>query len=133
MDTAWLDGQFVLDFYQACLAVLVWLLATFACLGVLASVLQLCLECSPSTGSASLASKLHCDIGAQGAKRVVRFALGPSRSQIRHGDNSMLTTPGQGGARVSEPRPLGATEGPNAIRELGRAQSGENSPQRLAS
>jgi hypothetical protein len=91
MNTAWMDGQFVLDFYQALLTLLVWLLATFACLGVLATALLLCLECSPSTGSASLASEPHCDIGAHGAKRVVRFALGPSRSQNRLGDDSMLS------------------------------------------
>jgi len=100
MNTAWMDGQIVLDFYQAFLTLLVWLLASFACLGVLASVLLLCLECSPSTGSASLAPKPHCDIGAQGVKGVVRFALGPSRSQNRLGDDSMLSTLRQAGPRV---------------------------------
>ena len=68
MDTAWMDAQLVVDFYQTCLTLLVWLLAAFACLGVLASVLLFCLECSLSTGSASLASKPHGDIGTQAAK-----------------------------------------------------------------
>lgn len=101
MKTAWMDAQFVLDFHQTCLTLLVWLLATFACLSVLASVLQLCLECSLSTRSASLASKPHCDIGAQGAKRVIRFALGPPRSQNRLGDHSMLSALRQAGSKVS--------------------------------
>ena len=101
MNTAWMDGQFALDFYQTFLTLLAWLLATFACLGVLASVLQLCLECSPSTGSASLAPKPHCDIGAQGVKGVVRFAHGPYRSQNRLGDDSMLSTLRQAGPKVS--------------------------------
>jgi hypothetical protein len=46
MNTTWVDAQFVLDFYQAFLTLLVWLLATFACLGVLAAVMFLCWECS---------------------------------------------------------------------------------------
>jgi hypothetical protein len=50
-----MDGQIVLDFYQAFLTLLVWLLASFACLGVLASVLLLYLECIPFTRPAS-----HC-------------------------------------------------------------------------
>jgi hypothetical protein len=37
MNTPWVDGQILLDFYQACLTLLVWLLATFAGLGILAS------------------------------------------------------------------------------------------------
>jgi len=37
MTTTWVDGQIVLDFYQAFLTLLVWILATFACLGILAS------------------------------------------------------------------------------------------------
>jgi hypothetical protein len=36
MNTAWTDAQFVFDFYQTCLTLLAWFLATFACLGVLA-------------------------------------------------------------------------------------------------
>jgi hypothetical protein len=89
MNPTWMDAQFVLDVYQAFLTLLVCILATFACLGVLASVLVLCLECNPSTGSAGLAPKPHCDIGAQAAKRVVRFALGPSGSQNRPANTSM--------------------------------------------
>jgi hypothetical protein len=109
MNTAWMDGQFVLDFYQACLTLLVWLLATFACLGVLASGLLLCLECSSSTGSASLASKRHCDIGAQGAKRVVRFASPPPflfpvaapHASIRR-QYAQIPSAGPTGARLEE-------------------------------
>jgi len=44
MTTTWVDAQIVLDFYQACLTLLVWLLASFACLGILASVMFLCVE-----------------------------------------------------------------------------------------
>ena len=51
MSTAWMDAQLVVDFYQICLTLLVWLLATFACLGVLASVVLLCLECPPFSRS----------------------------------------------------------------------------------
>jgi len=101
MNTAWMDGQFVLDFYQAWLTVLVWLLATFACLGILASVILLFVECNPHSRSADRASKPANEIGAQGAKRVVRFALAPPRSPIRHGDNSMLSTLRQAGPKVS--------------------------------
>ncbi len=68
MDAAWANGQIVLDFYQACLAVLVWLLASFACLGILASVVLLFLECNPFTRSARRASEPASEIGAQGAK-----------------------------------------------------------------
>jgi hypothetical protein len=39
MSRAWMDAQFVLDFYQACPTLLVWLLASFACLTVLATVM----------------------------------------------------------------------------------------------
>ena len=46
MTTTWVDAQIVLDFYQTCLTLLVWLLATFACLGILASVMFLCVECA---------------------------------------------------------------------------------------
>jgi hypothetical protein len=52
MNPAWGDAQIVLDFYQTCLRLLVWLLAAFACLGILASVMLLCLECLPSSRSA---------------------------------------------------------------------------------
>ena len=46
MDTAWVDAQIVLDFYQTFLMLLVRLLASFACLGILASVMFLCVECA---------------------------------------------------------------------------------------
>ena len=66
MDTAWMEGQFVLDFYQACLTLLVWLLASFAGLGILASVMFLCLECAtPLTRSASRSLKPPSEIGVQ--------------------------------------------------------------------
>jgi hypothetical protein len=80
MNTAWIDGQFMLDFYQTCFILLVWLLASFACLGVLASVMLLCLECISSNGLASLASKLHNEIGPPEVGRVVRLPPAPSCS-----------------------------------------------------
>jgi hypothetical protein len=46
MNTAWMDAQFVFDFYQTFLTLLVWLLASFACLGILASVMFLFVECA---------------------------------------------------------------------------------------
>lgn len=52
MNTTWVDAQMVLDFYQAFLTLLVWLLAGFACPGILASMTLLCLECSPFARSA---------------------------------------------------------------------------------
>ena len=65
MNTTWMDGQFVLDFYQACLAVLFWLLASLACLGVLATVMFLCLECIPSIRPASRSLKQPGEIGVR--------------------------------------------------------------------
>jgi bacteriorhodopsin len=66
MGTAWMDPQFVLDFYQACLTVLVWLLAAFACLGILAWVIMLFVECNPFPRSARRATEPASEISAQG-------------------------------------------------------------------
>ena len=65
MNKAWMDVQFVFDLYQTFLTLLVWLLATFACLGILASVMLLCLECLPSSRSASRSLKPPSEIGVQ--------------------------------------------------------------------
>jgi hypothetical protein len=66
MSTAWMDAQFVFDFYQACLTLLVWLLASFAGLGILASVMFLCVEyATPLTRSASRSLKPPSEIGVQ--------------------------------------------------------------------
>ena len=60
MDTTWMDEQFVLDFYQTCLTLLFWLLATFACLGILASVIFLYVECAaPLPDHRGLAQRVH--------------------------------------------------------------------------
>ncbi len=54
MSRTWLDAQFVLGFYQACLGVLAWLLAAFACLSVFATVMFLWRErTTPSNRPAS--------------------------------------------------------------------------------
>jgi len=66
MTTTWVDAQIVLDFYQTCLTLLVWLLASFAGLGILASVMFLCLECAtPLTRSPSRSLKPPSEIGVQ--------------------------------------------------------------------
>jgi hypothetical protein len=66
MNTPWVDGQILLDFYQACLTLLAWLLASFACLGILASVMFLCVEyATPLTRSASRSLKPPSEIGVQ--------------------------------------------------------------------
>ncbi len=50
MNAVWMDAHFMLDHYQESVLTLVWLLATFTCLWVLASLVLLYLECDPSTG-----------------------------------------------------------------------------------
>jgi hypothetical protein len=45
MNRAWMDTQFVLDFYQASLVIVVWFLAAFTCLGLLAALAYICREC----------------------------------------------------------------------------------------
>jgi uncharacterized iron-regulated membrane protein len=67
MGTAWMDAQFVLDFYQTCLAVLVWLLATFACLTVLATAMFLWRErTTPSNRPASPPLRRPSEMGVRG-------------------------------------------------------------------
>ena len=66
MNTAWGDAQFALDFYQTCLTLLVWLLASFGCFGILATVMLLCLECIPFTRSASRSLKRPNEIDVRG-------------------------------------------------------------------
>ena len=60
MDMTWVAPQIALDFYQTCLTVLVWVLASFACLGILASVMFLCVECAaPLPDHRGLAQRGH--------------------------------------------------------------------------
>jgi uncharacterized iron-regulated membrane protein len=67
MGTAWMDPQFVLDFYQACLTVLVWLLAAFACLTVFATVMFLWWErTTPSNRPASPPIRHPSELGVRG-------------------------------------------------------------------
>lgn len=47
MNPAWMDPQSVVNFYQAFLTLLVWILATSVCVGILVSVILLFLECHP--------------------------------------------------------------------------------------
>jgi hypothetical protein len=47
MNPTWMDPQSVLDFYQVFLTLLVWMLASLAYVGILASVTLLFLECHP--------------------------------------------------------------------------------------
>jgi hypothetical protein len=62
MNSAWMDGQFVLSFYQTCLLMLAWLLTTFACLGILASVVMVCHECGSFSRLGSPALVAHSEI-----------------------------------------------------------------------
>jgi hypothetical protein len=73
VNTTWMDGQFVLSFYQACLTLLVWLLATFSCLGILTSLAMLCYECRFSSGASSLALLAHSDNHVQEKTRVAHL------------------------------------------------------------
>jgi hypothetical protein len=66
MNTTGMDGQFVLDFYQTFLTLLVWLLAALACLGILAWVIMLFVECNPFPRSARRATEPASEISAQG-------------------------------------------------------------------
>lgn len=58
----WMEGQFALSFYQAFLTLLVWLLATLACLGAVASLVMVCFECMSFFRPASLVPEAHTDI-----------------------------------------------------------------------
>lgn len=69
METAWMDEQFVISFYQTCLTFLVWLLATFTCLGVLTAAAMVCQECRLFSASAGRASKPAARTGVQEAAR----------------------------------------------------------------
>ena len=55
MNTEWMNEQFVLDFYQSFLTLLVWVLASFACLGLVASLALLFVDRAPQgTGTCTL-------------------------------------------------------------------------------
>jgi hypothetical protein len=67
MGTAWMDAQFVLGFYQACLTLLAWLLAAFACLTVFANVMFLWHErTTPSNRPASPPLGSPNELGVRG-------------------------------------------------------------------
>ncbi len=50
MNADWMDANFVLDYYQESVIILVWLLASFTCFWVFASMILLYLECHPLRG-----------------------------------------------------------------------------------
>jgi hypothetical protein len=67
MNPAWGDAQIVLGFYQACLTLLVWLLAAFACLTVFATGMFLWRECTtPSNRLASPPLGSPNELGVRG-------------------------------------------------------------------
>jgi uncharacterized iron-regulated membrane protein len=67
MDATWMDAQFVLDFYRTFLTLLVWLLASFACLTVFATALFLWRErTAPSNRPATPPLERPNELGVRG-------------------------------------------------------------------
>ena len=64
VDPPWMDPQSVLDFYQVFLTLLLWMLASLACVGILVSVTLLFLVCHPFThGRKHALTTFHDDRG----------------------------------------------------------------------
>jgi hypothetical protein len=83
MGRACMDAQFELGVYQAFLTLLVWLLATFACLGIVASVVLLFLECSPLPVQPATPRNLQMTLALRGRSDPFTSPSFPARSASR--------------------------------------------------